>query len=537
MPEETKDLHFPKAGMDRSLGFGAQPNRPAAFGEYARTTYLARNVRAFEPGSSRTRGGSRMGLAKWINARVAGTVWVIQELAVLSSTAYPTPGAAVVQPSQSGRVVTLVAVSQGSVFAAGPTDTTWTAATNATGETPALNITGVMFSAVNNQLLFFADGINYAYYNPQTNTVYPWVATKGELPVDSENNTPRLICTWRGRTVLSGILKDPTNLFMSRISDPFDWLYLVAGTDFDSASPWAGSQAPQGQLGDVVTCLIPYSDDVLIIGCDHTIYMFRGDPNNGGQIDLITSSIGMAFGMPWCQDPEGTIWFFSNRTGIFTLVPGQQPVRVSQQIESLLQPINTGENSIRLLWDDRFQGLHVFITSLIEPGATTHYFYEKRAGAWWQDTFANHNHDPLTCCTLDGNEPDDRVPLIGCWDGYVRFVSTEADDDDGTPIESEVWIGPLLTQGMDELMLKELQGMLGAAAEDVNYEIYTGDTSEEALSSTPFSSGTLSAGRNVTDPHRASGHSIYVRLFSERPWSMEQIRVTLRGHGKVRRRN
>lgn len=535
MPDETKDLHFPKAGLDRALGFAAQPNRPAAFGEYARTTYLGRNVRAFEPGTSRTRGGSRMGLAKWIPVQVAGTVWVIQELAVLSSTAYSSPGAAVPQPSQAGRVVTLVAVSQGNVFAAGPGDTTWAAATNATGETPALNLSGVMFSAVNNQKLFFADGINYCYYDPQTNTVYPWIATAGELPVDDENNTPRLICTWRGRTVLSGLLRDPTNIFMSAVADPFDFDYSPPAVN--SGQAIALNLAPQGLLADTVTCLIAYSDDVLIVGGDHTIWLFKGDPMNAGQIDLVTDSIGMAFGMPWCRDPEGAVWFFSNRTGIFQLIPGQQPIRVSQQIESLLQPINTGENSIRLLWDDRFQGLHVFITSLITPTETTHYFYEKRAGAWWQDTFGNTDHDPLTCCTLDGNEPDDRVPLIGCWDGYVRFVSTSADDDDGTPIESEVWIGPLLTAGMDELMLKELQGLLGSAAEDVEYEIYTGDSAEAALASEPFSSGTLSAGRGTTDPHRASGHAIYVRLFSERPWSMEQIRVVLRGHGKVRRRS
>jgi hypothetical protein len=533
--EQYRDLHFPRSGLDVSAAFGSQPNRPSVRGEYARTAPVGNNVRAFEPTGFRSRGGSRPGLTRWSPARVSGSHWVVQELAVLSSTSHAQPSGTVPQYSQSGRVVTLVAVSEGDVFTAGPTDTVWTGAINATGEDPALNVTGVLYSSVVNQLMFFADGTNWVYYDPQTNTLHPWVATRGTLPVDGFNNTPRLICTWRGRIVLSGVLYDPNVVFMSAVTDPFDFEYFPADPAVTDAVA-LNAESNLGAVGDVVTCLIPYSDDVLIIGCDHSVYLLRGDPNDGGQLDLVTDSIGMVFGQPWCRDPAGNVWFFSNRTGVFRFTPGQQPVRVSQQIEPLLQEVNTGDYGIRLLWDDRFQGLHVFVTYLIDPRATTHYFFEARANAWWTDTFRNPDHNPLCCCVLDGNRPDDRVALLGCWDGYVRYVQRDAVKDDGYLIDSEVVIGPLLTKDMDELLVKELQPVLGEESGDVTYEVYVGNTAQAALVSEPVASGTWTSGRNVVSSVRRSGHAIYLKLSSTNRWAMEQVRALVASQGKVRRR-
>src|SRR3954467_4274959 len=106
------------------------------------------------------------------------------------------------QLSASGRVVTVVAVAQGLVFYANSGDTAWTASTNASGEDPPLNYSGLVYSADNIQKMWFADGVNYVFFDPSTTTVYPWLSTAGTLPADADGNTPRLICTWRGRTVL-----------------------------------------------------------------------------------------------------------------------------------------------------------------------------------------------------------------------------------------------------------------------------------------------------------------------------------------------
>lgn len=525
--EWFKDLLFPVGGTDLSRAFGDQQAKEMPNREWGRTTRLGRNVRGFEPETGRGRGGQRPGLEKYISTPVV-TDWLIQELATIVTTGSP------VQRSQSGRVVTLVAVSQGNVYRARAGDTAWTQATNASSTTPPLNFSGVVYSTPLNQKLWFADGIHYRYYDPSANTVNNWQATAGTLPVDNQGNTPRLCGTWRGRLVVSGLLFDPQNWFMSKVSDPQDWDYFPTTISPDQAI--AGNNSPLGLVGDVITTLIPYTDDVLIFGGDHSIYMLRGDPMAGGQIDRVTDAIGMAWGMPWAMDPYGTIYFVSNKTGIYSMVPGEKPVRISQPIEQLLQAYNTGEMTIRMIWNDKYQGLHVFITNTLAAAVTTHFFYEHRTGAWWLDQYANNDHNPLACCAFDGNLPDDRAALIGGWDGYVRSLSTDATDDDGTAIASTVVIGPLNTKDLDELLIKDLQCVMGENSEDVLYSVHVGTTAEEALSSNAVATGTWSAGRNSSNLIRRSGHALYVKITATDSWSMEQIRARIAGSGKVRRR-
>ncbi len=388
------------------------------------------------------------------------------------------------QTSSSGRIVSLVAVSGGNVYVASPGATSWVQAINATGRTTPLSSSGIVSSTALNQKLWFADGTNWTYYDPSDNTCHIWTASAGTLPVGTDGGKPRLICNWRGRVVLSGLVVGGQNWFLSRVSVPTDFDFAPTPSTSDQAV--AGNDSPLGLIGDVVTSLIPYRDDTLIVGGDHTIYQFAGDPAAGGSIYLITDSIGMAWGSPWCKGPDGTLYFVSNRTGIYAMQPGQgPPQRISQPIDSLLIPIDTGSNTIRLIWDDRFQGMHIFITPTGAQAAATHYFWEQRAGAWWQDEFTNPAHNPLCVTTFDGNDPGDRRPLIGSWDGYVRAIDPTATDDDGTPIESSVMLGPVLTPNFDDVMLKDIQALLGESSGNVTFAIYIGRTPEAALSSNP----------------------------------------------------
>ena len=523
------DLHFPFAGVDVSQAFGRQPNRPAVNGKYARTAPIGLNVRTFDS-LDRARGGIRPGIEKFIATRPGGITFITQSLSVIVST-----GGSPVQSSQSGRQVELLAVAFGEVYWVAAGGTAWTQAINSTGQTPPLNATGLMQSTANNQLLFFVDGTNAIYYSPVDHTLRLWVATSGTFPVDSDGNTPRLCCTWRGRCVLAGWLEDPSLIAMSKISDPFNFDNAPA-LPVPPDAAWAGNVGPQGYTGDVITALIPYSDDTLIIGMDSSIAIFAGDPNYGGSIDLVTTTIGIAWGRAWCMDPSGVVYFFSNRTGVFAFVPGNQPQRISQAIDNLLKSIDTGENNILLQWNDRYQQLHVWVTRLSYESATTHYVWESRANAWWTDEFTDTAHNPLCCVTFDGNEQDDRVALIGSWDGYVRSISSDATDDDGVAIQSEVWIGPALTKYSDSVMLKEVQGVLGDASGDVTYAVYTAETAEEALASDPVATGTWSGGRNFTDMVMRAGYAAYVQINASTAWAMESIRCIIGTQGKIRQR-
>jgi hypothetical protein len=531
--EQFVDMSFPSAGIDNREAFSVQNPRQLPSGEWAKSTRDAVNVRGYEYDTNRVRGGQRAGLSKYIPVEpVSG--WVIQELALLVGTGYPPPGGTM-QTSQSGRVVTLIAVSQGNVYAAVAGATVWTIATNNTGLTPPLNFSGILYSAPLNQKLWFADGVNWCYYDPSINTVQKWTATAGTLPVDNKGNLPRLICNWRGRIVLSGLLFDPQNWFMSAQLDSTNFDY--APVNITPTQAVAGNLSPAGTVGDVVTALIPYNDDTLIFGGDHTIYQMSGDPMAGGQVDLISDSIGMAWGIPWCKDPYGNIYFVSNKTGIYTMMPGpqSQPQRISQQIEQLLAAYDTGTNTFRLMWNDRFQGVHVFISPTVAPGTTTHFFYELRSGSWWSDQFSNPNLDPLCCVVFDGNHPGDRAALIGSWDGFVRAFDPTAVNDDGNVVNSSVVIGPVTSKNLDDFLLKDLQAVLGKNSGNVTYNVYVGATAEQALSTTPVT-GTWGPNRNLNTLVRRSGHAIYVKITATNAWSMEVIRARLVGQGKVRRR-
>lgn len=445
-----------------------------------------------------------------------------------------------VQKSESGRVCTLVAVSQGVVKCANAGATSWTSTTNNTGNTPPLNATGLIRSAANIGKLWFVDGTNWVYFNPSDTSVNTWAASSGTLPVDGSNNAPRLICTWRGRTVLSGIIGDPTNWFMSAVSDPTNWNY--SPTNQTPSQAIAGSNAPQGLIADVVTALIPYTDDVMIFGGNNSIYLMQGDPMAGGQISLVSNRIGIAFGEAWTMDGYGNIYFVSNRVGVYSLVPGQQPQRISQQIEQLLINIDMGANSIRMTWDDVFQGFHIFVTPIQASGPTTHFFYETRTGAWWTDTFSNPNHNPLASCTFDGNTANDRVVVIGSWDGVCRFLDRNAQTDDTRIIIGSVIIGPILTQGGDEMILKSILGILGSDSNPVDYRILLGNTAEQAIAfanTVPFPpelTGTFQPGRNYTGMIRRASHIIYLQLLTTQPWRIEQVVAHITTAGKVRAR-
>lgn len=532
--ENFIDLHFPAGGMDLSRPFYKQMPRDIG-GKYARTTPYGKNVRGYEAINERNRGGSRAGLVKWApTAPVSG--WILQNLATIVNVGINPPGGGAVQASQSGRVVTLVAVSQGNVYVMNAGDTTWTEPTNSTGETPPLNLTGIVRSTCHNQIMYFADGVNRVKYTPATNILSLWTPTAGAFPEDASGNYPTLICTWRGRIVQSGIEDDPHNWFMTASDGPTDWNYG------DPASPptmaVAGNNAPQGLIGDVVTALLPYTDDMLFFGGDQQIWLMRGDPMAGGQLDCITRAVGMAYGDSWTMDPYGVVYFVSNEPAVYRMEPraGGLPQRISQGIDPELADINTGEYALHCQWSRREQELKVFITKTDEPEETTHWAWEQRTGAWFPDEFANKNHNPLVSCTFDGNEASDRVLLIGCWDGFVRAFDHDALNDDGYDIESEVWIGPLVTKDLDELMLKELQAVLGTGSGQVTFAIHLGATAEAARSSTSVYSGTWTAGRNPAEFLRRSNHAIFVKITSTKRWALEQIRACVKGHGKVRRR-
>lgn len=438
------------------------------------------------------------------------------------------------QLSESGRVVTAVAVSQGILKYCNAGDTAWTEATNSSSTTPPLDDTALNFGSPCNGLLYYVDGTNYRQFDPSTGTVSDWVATAGDLPVDADSRAARIIETWRGRLVLAGILGAPQDWFMSRIGDPNDFDYApLDPPDGPGPAPddaVSSQTGPQGIVGDVVTAFIPFTDDYAYFGCAHSIYMLQGDPQDNGQISLVTDQIGIAFGRAWCKSPDGTIYFFSSRTGIFSIQPGGQPQRISSGIEQLVNPINTGANRVSMAYDDRFQGIHVWITP-IAGGDTQHLYYELRTNGWFQDEYDNALHNPLCCCQFDGNNPEDRVVLIGSFDGVVRYLDPNSPDDDYRLIFSTIVFSPVISPGLDDMIITEIQATLGADSGDVTWEVLAGTTAEEALAQGAQETGIWNGGRNYTSWANVRSHVLYPVITATVQWRMEEIRMIVQVGG------
>lgn len=532
--EQFIDLSFPSAGLDVTGSFNRQPSRQVAEGVFARTTPVGTNVRAHEPGTDRRRGGARCGLSRYINAIPGSTAGQIQELAVVVGAGYTPPGGTS-QSSLSGRVVTLVAVIGGRVYVADAGGTSWTAATNGSSKTDYLASTGVVRSTVINQVLYLTDGTQMRTYTPSTNSVGDVVASDGRIPSNTAQTIfPTLMTNWRGRLVLSGLSTEPQNLFISKLGTPTNFNYSPSSTTPTQAV--AGNLSTFGLIGDVVTGVAPFNDDVLVVFGDSSVWQLKGDPMQGGQPQRFSDGVGCAFGAAWCKDPFGTMYFFSNRCGVYAMAPGKQPIRMSQPIDPLLASINTGTNVIRMAWIDREQSLRIFVTPSSGAAAATHFTWEMRTGAWWKDTFATNAHNPTCLATFDGNSADDRVTLIGSWDGYVRAIDMDATDDDGTAIASEVWIGPVQSDSMDDWMLYDLQADMGESSGNVSFGVHVGRTAEAAISNTAVTTGTWSASRNNLSPIRRSGKAVYVRVSGTPRWAMERLRGRVSGLGRVRQR-
>lgn len=327
-----------------------------------------------------------------------------------------------------------------------------------------------------------------------------------------------LIAVWGGRIVLSGLGTDPNNIFMSAVGDPFNWDYSPEVQTVQQAV--AGNvTSGYGKNIDIVTALIPYTDDILLIGGSHSIRKFLGNPAEGGVNVSVTDIIGIANGAAWCQSPEGVIYFFGSRGGVYKMEPeGGIPSRITAlTIDERLADVNLSNNIVSLLWDDRAIAVRVYITPT-NGSETTHYVWDVRNEAWWPFAYSNDNHNPLAIHLLSGGSAAERRVLEYGQDGYVRMVDVDASSDDGEPIESYVYLGPF-----SQMMLTEIDATLSENSGNVIWSICSASSLERALEIKPRNAGRFRKGRNPSQWPRAFIEEGYLRLSATGCWAMEKL--------------
>lgn len=404
------------------------------------------------------------------------------------------------------------------------------------GSTSGFNGTvAEIFSAQNGPNMFYADGgAAYQYYKGSTDTLLAWTPTAGTLPVDTNGNGSQLICTWRGRTVLV----IARNFYMSKQLDPFNWDYAPSTTTQQQA--FAGNSDLAGGLGNLITCLIPFSDDTMIFGCDHAIYQLSGDPMANGTMDRICEGLGIAFGRPFAFDPQGVLYFFGSDCVIYKMSAGSIPVPISAQIRHRLKNIDLNKVRVRMAWDMACDGLGVWVSPLDRTATATHFFWERRVEGWQPEQYGDVDLNPMAVFAYDGDLPEDRRIFLGGADGFVRRVALDGGDDAGVTIESWVLLGPIKTAQWDDILLQTLQATLTEDSGKVRYDVYWGTHAEEAekkaIAGPSKINGTWKAGRNRVSPIDREGFAFYVKLSSSDYWALERITQTYKTLGMVARR-
>jgi hypothetical protein len=509
-------LRFPVKGINVSVPRTQQPPD---------TCIDCQNVRISDTISNRDRGGIRPGMSKYVTGAFNGSNR-IQDINYATVIANSTPAA----NSLSYRSIKNVAVSGGTVIQF--TTSTKTNAT-ASGSQTLSNTVPFIFSSELFGKLYYVDGTSYKIWVGANNTTTDWTPSAGSLPGTDGTVAPRLIEMWRGRMVLSGLRTDPHNWFMSRLGDPLDWDY--APTTVTETDPVQGGVGIVGKVGDVINCMIPYSDDVLFFGCDHSIWQMAGDPQAGGRLDLLSGTVGTAFGRPYCQDPHGTIYFFSSRGNVYKMAGGgSNPESLtSDSIEKLLTNTDLNTTYVRMEWDEDQYGFHLFLTPFVKT-TTDHWFYDLRSQGWFRDRLASTDFGPTAVKTIDADDPDDRVLLMGGFDSIIRKSDRRKALDDGNPMTAYVIIGPSEeNSGKTPIILTELQALTDNVSAPIKYEVLVGDTPDSAVntaSSTFAGNSTWAPGFGVVRNPRVRGHYIYYKIGTTSAvnrWALEQVRAKI----------
>ena len=262
-------------------------------------------------------------------------------------------------------------------------------------------------------------------------------------PYTGNQTTCTLACNWRGRLVLAGDSGSPQNFYMSRAGTPTDWNYGAT----DSATAVAGNLSLSGLIGEPIVSLIPFTDDIMMIGCTHSIWMLQGDPAAGGTIIPVSQNIGVLGANAWVKDSFDSLYFIGTG-GLYKCRPlweQWQPPQLltGETFNQFFQDLNPSANIITLMWDEDARYLYMAITPNDDATQGTSLVYDARTeGVWpiqWPQT-----HGPTAAISFfaDGTVGY-RGLLLGGYDGVLRKIDATALDDSGTPITSRITLGPI----------------------------------------------------------------------------------------------
>lgn len=365
-------------------------------------------------------------------------------------------------------------------------------------------------------------------YDPITNELSILSASAGQVP----SGNP-LIARYRDRLVLAGSDIAPHVWYMARQGTPSDWDY--AESDVQRAV--AGTSSEAGVPGEPMTAMMPHSDDYLLVGCENSLWLMRGDPATGGVLDNLSHTVGMVDSGSWTLGPAAEIIFLT-RDGVYMLPPGAssypQPVSRNVLPQELVN-INPSSTTVLMEYDVRDRGVHIYLT----PDSTNERIH------WWMDwerkTFwpvaLQGDHEPTAICRLVASSAEDTGVILGGRDGWLRRYSAMNETDAGEDIDSYVYYGPIpLGNDYQEGKIMDLTGVLADDSGPVTWSVLPGETYEAAVVATAIDTGTWTEGLNFAARPGGRGQAFVMKLEGNgsRRWAIERALAAVRTVGKQR---
>lgn len=246
-----------------------------------------------------------------------------------------------------------------------------------------------------NQQLFFASGISTigvmstnAITSTSTNAM--GILQASTTPSSAVPTFCSLAVDWRGRLVLAMDQNNPQNFYMSRVGVPTDWNYSAT----DPATAVAGNLSDSGQIGEPITCVIPFNDDLMIISTVNNIWLIEGDPAQGGSIVLLTRGGGIIGPRAWAVDPTGTLYYVT-QAGLWSVVPIWSVYRPPQLLSGanysfFFETVDPTTFDVQLQWDTVGKYLRIFLCNSEGSIPATHLVWDSRNGGFWPQNYGQY---------------------------------------------------------------------------------------------------------------------------------------------------
>tara|TARA_R100001440_G_scaffold23173_5_gene37716 strand:- start:10301 stop:12763 length:2463 start_codon:yes stop_codon:yes gene_type:complete len=336
----------------------------------------------------------------------------------------------------------------------------------------------------------------------------------------------KLVQQFGARLVLAGVDPTPTNWFLSKITDPFDWT-PGAGTTagVEALAGTAGTKF--GTVGDNIKALIPVGTNSLVFGCTSSLVMLTGDPAFDNVVfRQISRTVGVLGPRAFTPINEMSSLIASTE-GVFAIDPNtfdiEKGARITKdRLDNLFSRLDFENTSIVMGYDDARSTALMCVTKTDDDSSSEIFALDMSNGGWWLWQIANSSmrgvKSVVSFRPVDG---DRTAPLLGTESGHLlsqpesfvqhqdggvlsstTFSTVHPPVADAVDFDSEVLMGPINADPSRRVLLKDTRVLLGEKSEsDVDtvttgpfLSILTGDTAQEAIG---FASGFTLATTNV----------------------------------------